>query len=278
MDLRHEFTVAVPIADAWRILTDLERIAPCLPGAQLTEVEGDTYRGHVGVKVGPVVAQFKGQASFIERNDATYTAALKGEGRDTGGKGNASAIITASLTSESATSTRCNVHTDLTISGKVAQFGRGALADVSDKLLAQFVDNLNTLIASGGIGASSGTTATPAAAPTPAAPASTAPASAPTPPPASAPTPTAPTVSPASSAPTASSVPTTPTQSTPTPVTQSTTTPSAPASAAPTIRKIDGPAAEPINLLETAGSTMVKRLVPAVIVIAGVVIAAVLLL
>ena len=164
MDLRHEFTVAVPIADAWRILTDLERIAPCLPGAQLTEVEGDTYRGHVGVKVGPVVAQFKGQASFIERNDATYTAALKGEGRDTGGKGNASAVITASLTSESATSTRCNVHTDLTISGKVAQFGRGALADVSDKLLAQFVDNLNTLIASGGIGAASGTT-TPAAAP-----------------------------------------------------------------------------------------------------------------
>lgn len=265
MDLRHEFTVAVPIADAWRILTDLERIAPCLPGAQLTEVEGDTYRGHVGVKVGPVVAQFKGQASFIERNDATYTAALKGEGRDTGGKGNASAVITASLTSESATSTRCNVHTDLTISGKVAQFGRGALADVSDKLLAQFVDNLNTLIASGGIGAASGKTAIPSAAPTPAAP-----ASAPTPPPTSAPTPAAPTVS----TPTVSTQPAAPVSSTP----SAPVTPAAPAPAAPTIRKIEGPAAEPINLLETAGSTMVKRLVPAVIVIAGVVIAAVLLL
>lgn len=251
MDLRHEFTVAVPIADAWRILTDLERIAPCLPGAQLTEVEGDTYRGHVGVKVGPVVAQFKGQASFIERNDATYTAALKGEGRDTGGKGNASAIITASLTSESATSTRCNVHTDLTISGKVAQFGRGALADVSDKLLAQFVDNLNKLIAAGNVN----TAAAPAAAtPSPSATPSPAPTpSAPVAPPAPAPA----ASTPAASAPAAS-------------------TPAAPA--APTVRKIDGPAAEPINLLETAGSTMVKRLVPAVIVIAGVVIAAVLLL
>ena len=255
MDLRHEFTVAVPIADAWRILTDLERIAPCLPGAQLTEVEGDTYRGHVGVKVGPVVAQFKGQASFIERNDATYTAALKGEGRDTGGKGNASAIITASLTSESATSTRCNVHTDLTISGKVAQFGRGALADVSDKLLAQFVDNLNKLIAAGGIGATSG--GTTAAAPSPAAVPS--PAAAP-----ATPEPAAATASPASATP----------RSTPTP-TASTPAASTPA---PTVRKIDGPAAEPINLLETAGSTMMKRLVPAIVVIAGVVIAAVLLL
>ena len=258
MDLRHEFTVAVPIADAWRILTDLERIAPCLPGAQLTEVEGDTYRGHVGVKVGPVVAQFKGQASFIERNDATYTAALKGEGRDTGGKGNASAIITASLTSESATSTRCNVHTDLTISGKVAQFGRGALADVSDKLLAQFVDNLNKLIAAGNVNTASGNVNTAAA------PAAATPSPSATPSPA--PTPSAPVAPPAPA----------PAASTPAASAPAASTPAAPA--APTVRKIDGPAAEPINLLETAGSTMVKRLVPAVIVIAGVVIAAVLLL
>ena len=269
--------MAVPIADAWRILTDLERIAPCLPGAQLTEVEGDTYRGHVGVKVGPVVAQFKGQASFIERNDATYTAALKGEGRDTGGKGNASAIITASLTSESATSTRCNVHTDLTISGKVAQFGRGALADVSDKLLAQFVDNLNKLIAAGGVGTTSGGTAatpSPVAAPSPSvatqAPVTTAPS---TPP--STPQPAATAASPISPTSTTSSTP----QPAPTP-TPATSAPSASTQAhpAPTVRKIDGPAAEPINLLETAGSTMMKRLVPAIIVIAGVVIAAVLLL
>ena len=148
MDLNHEFIVNVPINDAWVILTDLERIAPCLPGAQLTEVEGDTYRGQVKVKVGQIVAQFKGQASFVTRDDAAHTASLKAEGRDTTGKGTAAATITAQLTSVTPTSTKCTVVTDLTISGKVAQFGRGALADVSDKLLAQFADNLNQLISS----------------------------------------------------------------------------------------------------------------------------------
>ena len=148
MDLNHEFIVNVPINDAWLILTDLERIAPCLPGAQLTEVEGDTYRGQVKVKVGPIVAQFKGQASFVTRDDAAHTASLKAEGLDTTGKGTAAATITAQLTSVTPTSTKCTVVTDLTISGKVAQFGRGALADVSDKLLAQFADNLNQLISS----------------------------------------------------------------------------------------------------------------------------------
>lgn len=148
MDLNHKFIVNVPVNDAWVILTDLERIAPCLPGAQLTEVEGDTYRGQVKVKVGPIVAQFKGQASFVTRDDAAHTASLKAEGRDTTGKGTASAIITAQLTSITPTSTKCTVVTDLTISGKVAQFGRGALADVSDKLLAQFSENLNQLITS----------------------------------------------------------------------------------------------------------------------------------
>ena len=165
MDLNHQFTVNVPIDEAWVILTDLERIAPCLPGAQLTEVEGDTYRGQVKIKVGPILAQFKGQASFVSRDDVAHKATLKGEGRDTTGKGNASALITAELTSVSPTSTTCTVHTDLTISGKVAQFGRGALADVSDKLLAQFSENLNQLIT--GAPATS-TPTTPAAAPAPA--------------------------------------------------------------------------------------------------------------
>ena len=165
MDLNHQFTVNVPIAEAWVILTDLERIAPCLPGAQLTEVEGDTYRGQVKIKVGPILAQFKGQASFVSRDDVAHKASLKGEGRDTTGKGNASAVITAELTSVSPTSTTCTVHTDLTISGKVAQFGRGALADVSDKLLAQFSENLNQLI-TGAPATSTPTTATAAPAAT----------------------------------------------------------------------------------------------------------------
>ncbi len=173
MDLNHEFVVNVPVNDAWVILTDLERIAPCLPGAQLTEVEGDVYRGQVKIKVGPIVAQFKGQASFISRDDLAHTASLKGEGRDTTGKGTASAIITAQLTSVTPTSTKCTVVTDLTISGKVAQFGRGALADVSDKLLAQFSENLNQLITS-----SPATTSAPAATTTAPAATTTAPAAA----------------------------------------------------------------------------------------------------
>jgi carbon monoxide dehydrogenase subunit G len=147
MDLNHQFTVAVPVEDAWRILTDVERIAPCLPGAQLQEVEGDTYRGVVKVKVGPIQAQFKGQASFIERDDVAHKVVLKGEGRDTTGKGNAAAVITAEMTAVNASNTSVTVNTDLSVTGKVAQFGRGAMADISDKLLAQFVVNLNALIA-----------------------------------------------------------------------------------------------------------------------------------
>ena len=147
MDLNHQFVVAVPVEDAWRILTDVERIAPCLPGAQLQEIEGDTYRGIVKVKVGPIQAQFKGQANFIERDDVAHKVVLKGEGRDTTGKGNAAAVITAEMTAVDASSTSVTVNTDLSVTGKVAQFGRGAMADISDKLLAQFVVNLNTLIA-----------------------------------------------------------------------------------------------------------------------------------
>jgi carbon monoxide dehydrogenase subunit G len=147
MDLNHSFSVNVPVDDAWRILTDVERIAPCLPGAKLEDINGDTYSGFVKVKVGPIQAQFKGQASFVERDDAAHKAVLKGEGRDTTGKGNASALITAQLTAESPTSTKVTVDTDLNITGKVAQFGRGAMADISNKLLDQFVENLNQLIA-----------------------------------------------------------------------------------------------------------------------------------
>jgi carbon monoxide dehydrogenase subunit G len=162
MDLNHQFTVAVPVEDAWRILTDVERIAPCLPGAQLQEIEGDTYRGIVKVKVGPIQAQFKGQANFIERDDVAHKVVLKGEGRDTTGKGNASAIITAEMTAVDASNTAVTVNTDLSVTGKVAQFGRGAMADISDKLLAQFVVNLNVLIAEQPV-----TAAAPAATPEP---------------------------------------------------------------------------------------------------------------
>ena len=144
--LVNEFTVNRPIEEAWAVITDVERIAPCLPGAQLQEIEGDVYRGVVKVKLGSITPQFKGQATFIDRDDPGHRAVLKAEGRDTGGRGNAAAEITAQAESLSPTSTRCIVTTDLHITGRVAQFGRGILGDVSKKLMAQFASNLNTML------------------------------------------------------------------------------------------------------------------------------------
>ena len=221
MDLNHNFTVEVPVEDAWRILTNVERIAPCLPGAQLQEIEGDVYRGAVKVKVGPIQAQFKGQASFVEFDEVAHKVVLKGEGRDIGGKGNASALITAELTALSATSTSVTVNTDLSVTGKVAQFGRGAMADISDKLLAQFVVNLNEMIATSDAPAAEAPVATPAA-----------PADA--------------------------------------PVEQQSAEQTAPAE--PTIRKIDGPEAEALDLLSISRGVIVKRALPVVVVVAAIVI------
>src|SRR4051794_34611204 len=148
MELTNEFTVDAPIEQAWSVLTDLERIAPCMPGAQLTEVEGDEYRGNVKIKVGPITAQYKGVATFLSKDDSAHTAVLKAEGRDTRGQGNASATITATLTPAGA-GTKVVVGTDLTITGKVAQMGRGVLADVSGKLLDQFVQSLESDVLGG---------------------------------------------------------------------------------------------------------------------------------
>lgn len=144
--LINEFTVNRPIEEAWPLITNVEKIAPCLPGAELKEIEGDTYRGVVKVKLGAISTQFKGEAHFLERDDVNYRAVIKGTGRDTGGRGNASAEITAQAESLSPTSTRVAVTTDLNITGKVAQFGRGIMGDVSAKLMAQFADNLNQLV------------------------------------------------------------------------------------------------------------------------------------
>ena len=121
----NEFTVNRPIDEAWPIICDVERIAPCLPGAELEEIEGDVYRGKVKVKLGAVTAQFKGEAQFVERDDIAHRARLKAKGRDTGGRGNAEADIVATAEALSPTSTKCTVTADLHITGKVAQFGRG---------------------------------------------------------------------------------------------------------------------------------------------------------
>jgi uncharacterized protein len=138
MKLENEFRVDVPVEEAWRVLLDVERIAPCMPGAQLQEVEGDEYRGIVKVKVGPITAQYKGVARITESDGTNHRAVIRAEGRDTRGQGNASATATAVLQPDG-DGTRVSIDSDVTITGKVAQFGRGVIADVSAKLLDQFV-------------------------------------------------------------------------------------------------------------------------------------------
>ena len=136
MELKNEFHVSVPIDVAWAVLTDLERVAPCMPGAELQEVEGEEYRGIVKVKVGPITAQYKGIARFAEKDDDQHRAVLVAEGHDTRGQGNASATVTAvAVPDNDNDGTTVSIVTELTITGKVAQFGRSVMADVSAKML-----------------------------------------------------------------------------------------------------------------------------------------------
>jgi carbon monoxide dehydrogenase subunit G len=133
---------------AWEILTDAERIAPCIPGAQLLSVDGDDFTGAVKVKVGPITVQYKGNASFQEKDEMAHRAVIKANGKETRGQGNASAIVTAELKDEG-DGTTCVLTTNLTISGKAAQFGRGVLADVSAKLIGQFAERLEADLLAG---------------------------------------------------------------------------------------------------------------------------------
>jgi carbon monoxide dehydrogenase subunit G len=254
MELVNEFTVNRPIDEAWAVLTDVERIAPCLPGAQLQEIEGDVYRGVVKVKVGPISAALKGEASFVERDDVNHRAVLKGDGRDTKGNGNASALITATLEEISPTSAKCVVHTDLNMTGKVAQFGRGALADISGKLMQQFAKNLDEMLAAD---KQAPVTRTPAPAPESVAtlPESGSQSAAGT---ASTESSIRSTAATADGAPPSS---TTPPTTTPPTTTQPTTT--HPTTTPPTTKRIiDGPAAEPIDAFSLGGSAILKRLLP----------------
>jgi uncharacterized protein len=216
--IEDSFRVDVPVEEAWKVLLDLERIAPCLPGAQLTEVEGDEYRGTVKIKVGPITAQYKGVAKIEEADEAHRKVVLQAEGRDTRGQGNASATVTATLVPEG-DGTTVNIDTDLNITGKVAQFGRGVMADVSSKLLGQFAENLQRDVLTG---------------------ASTDPA------------PTAPATTPSNG--TGSAV-------------DAGFASTGEADAGP--RKIESKEAEPIDLMDAAGGSVGKRLVP---VLAGLVV------
>jgi len=138
MQLEHSFTVPVPVDDAWRVLLDIEQIAPCMPGAVLDSMDGDNFTGRVKVKLGPISLTYKGKASFVKKDEATHTAVIDAAGKDQRGNGTAAATVTATLKSEGGSSTRVGVQTDLNITGKPAQFGRGVMVDVGNKLIGQF--------------------------------------------------------------------------------------------------------------------------------------------
>jgi carbon monoxide dehydrogenase subunit G len=222
MKIEDQFRVDVPIEEAWRVLLDVERIAPCMPGAQLQEIEGDEYRGVVKVKVGPITAQYKGAARIIEADEDARRIVLKGEGRDTRGQGNASATVTVLLAPDGA-GTQVSVDTDLNVTGKVAQFGRGVMADVSSKLLGQFVSCLESNVLSG-----NGSTAD--AAPE----AETAPAAD-----------TSDAAPPAAAAGASDAAPA-----------------AAPMADTGGVRTINSPEAAPVDLMDAAGGAVAKRLVP----------------
>ena len=213
MQLTNEFRVDAPLDITWRTLTDIEFIAPCMPGAQLTEIEGDTFRGSVKIKVGPITAQYKGEAKFLERDGENYKAVIDAKGRDTRGAGNASAEVTAQLTPDG-DGTAVVIDTDLKVTGKVAQFGRGVMADVSEKILAQFSDCLEKKLADV-IAAEEAAASSPAAE----------------------------GVTPEAA-----------------PAEETAEAPSGP-------RRIEMPEAQPVDLLDTAGAPVLKRLAPVLIVL-----------
>lgn len=139
MKIENDFRVSAPIEEAWALLTDIPAIAPCLPGAELTGQDGETFEGKMKIKVGPVTAEYKGTATITELDEANHRVLLSATGRDSRGSGNASAEITAVMTPDG-DGTMISIDTDLKIAGKVAQFGRGVMADVSKKLIGQFAD------------------------------------------------------------------------------------------------------------------------------------------
>ena len=268
MELTNEFKVAVPVERTWEVLTDVELIAPCMPGAQLQEIEGEEYRGVVKVKVGPITAQYKGAARFLEKDEAAHKVVLRAEGRETRGQGNANATITATMTPES-DGTQVTVVTDLTITGRVAQFGRGVMADVSGKLLGQFVDCLESkLLSDSDSDSDSGSSSSSTSASS-------------SPEPADNPAPQARPTGPfdiasegaaatrsleeaggeaAATAPASAAVPAPATAAS-----GSTQDARLNGTSGPAVRIVDAPEAEPVDLLDAAGAPVVKRLAPAVI-------------
>jgi carbon monoxide dehydrogenase subunit G len=249
MNLENEFTVPVPVDEAWQVLLDVERMAPCMPGAALTSVNGDEFTGTVKVKVGPITVTYNGEAKFLSKDDATHRAVIEAKGKESRGSGTAGATVTTQLVGEGST-TKVRVETDLNVTGRPAQFGRGVMSEVAAKLIDQFAKCLEDEINSApSPSAATAQTAAPAAA-------------------------VGDTAAPAEKATTATTAKkTTAASSAPAKKTAAArkTTPPAPSAAAP-VGEATGapparPPAEPIDLLEVAGGSVAKRLVPVVVAV-----------
>jgi carbon monoxide dehydrogenase subunit G len=217
MKLEHEFTVPTSVDEAWKVLLDVERVAPCMPGATLLTVDGDEFTGTVKVKVGPIQVTYKGQAKFATLDESGHRAVIEASGKEARGSGTAAATVTAQLTAKGAAETTVAVETELNVTGRPAQFGRGVMEEVAGKLIGQFAKCLAEELSVPGASAPT-PPSTAASQPEPAAPADTPPA------PAAA------------------------------PVTEARREP----------RTVPPPAraAEPIDLLDVAGGSIAKRLVP----------------
>ena len=231
MKLEHEFTVPVPVAQAWDVLLDVERIAPCMPGATVESFDGETIVGKVKVKVGPIQVTYAGTARFTEKDEAARRAVIEAKAKEARGSGTANATITAQLHDDGGSSTSVKVTTDLAITGKPAQFGRGVMVEVGDKLLGRFADCLAGELGSGEVGA---------AAPVPA------------------PSPTA-ARGPSSDG---SALPARPAAAIAAATTGSSKAQARPAASPTPIRRADSDA---IDLLDTAGGPVLKRLAPVLI-------------
>ena len=165
MEMDHSFTVPVPPERAWDVLLDVERIAPCMPGATVDEFDGEVVTGRIKVKVGPVSLTYRGTAKFTERDSDAHVILLDASGKETRGAGTASATVRASLEPEpSGQATKVVMHTTMNVTGRPAQFGRGVMVEVGGKLVEKFAENLAQLISGNGAASPDGAAAAGAAA------------------------------------------------------------------------------------------------------------------
>jgi len=266
MELDNSFTVPVPPETAWDVLLDVARIAPCMPGATVDEVDGDVVTGRIKIKVGPVSLTYRGTAKFQDRDEAARTVLVEASGKETRGAGTAAATIKASLAPADGGATQVTMHTTMNITGRPAQFGRGVMVEVGGKLVDKFAENLAAQLAGDASGASTGESAAAASSPTTsAAAAATDSATAES----AADAEQASDAAPASGATSAaeSAVASAPVASAPSPATASATAPASATAAAPAPATASAPATAParedsINLVRLVGPAILKRVVP----------------